>query len=299
MYGSHPDSGSIDRYLRDIGRHRLLTAAEEIELGRRVQLGDGWARGRMIESNLRLVVKIAWGYVGMGLPLEDLVAEGNVGLIRAVERFDPERGVRFGSYAALWIKQAIRRTLSERSRVIRLPSHILEKSFAMNAAMARLRDLLGREPSDAEIGAELGWPATRINAVRQALLPLRSLDEKVEANGGEFDLMSTLVDDATPSPSHGAIDADLRVCLERLLPKLNKRERDILVRRFGLDGQDPQTLDQIGDRIHLTRERVRQLQNEAIETLRKGFATLDRQPQVERRRTPNGSNALNRLRVVA
>jgi RNA polymerase sigma factor (sigma-70 family) len=274
-----------ERYFSEIRRHKLLTAAEEIELGRRVQAGDAAARERLITSNLRLVVKLAHGYAGFGMAFEDLVAEGNVGLIRAADRFDPERGVRFGSYAALWIKQAMRSGLSERSRTIRVPSHILEKYFKINAALAHLRLSLGRDPTDAEIGAMVDLPASKVLAVRDALRPVRSLEEKPDPDATELDLMSTLVDDASPRPDKATIDGDLRACLGRLLANLNHRERLILVSRFGLNGADPQTLDEVGDRIGLTRERVRQIQNAAIDNLRKGLSALERTTNSGRRQS--------------
>jgi RNA polymerase primary sigma factor len=264
-----------ERYFADIRRHRLLTAVEEVELGRRVRAGDGEARERLITANLRLVVKLAHGYAGFGMAFEDLVAEGNLGLIRAADRFDPERGVRFGSYAALWIRQAMRVALSERSRTVRLPSHILEKSFKINAATARLSRSLGREPTESEIAETVEMPAERVRSVKAAVRSTRSLDEPVETGATDFDLMLRLVDETSPRPDKAVADGDLRACLSRLIERLDRRERLILVSRFGLDGRDPQTLDEVGSRIGLTRERVRQIQNLAIASLRKRFEMLD------------------------
>jgi RNA polymerase primary sigma factor len=282
-----------ERYSAEIRRYKLLTASEEVDLGRRVRAGDGAARERLIAANLRLVVKLAHGYAGFGMSFEDLVAEGNVGLIRAADRFDPERGVRFGSYASLWIRQAMRAALSERSRTVRLPSHILEKSFKINAATMRLSRSLGREPTESEIGSAVGFPAARVRIVKAAVRPVRSLDEPAEPGFSEVEFIAKLVDEASPRPDKAAIDDDLRACLMRLLARLDRRERSILISRFGLDGRDPQTLDQVGDRIGLTRERVRQIQNVAIESLRKGFTALDggpphgRQPRPQTTRLPS------------
>jgi RNA polymerase primary sigma factor len=264
------DSGSdaiYHLYLREVGRVELLSRDEEIALARQVRQGNEAAREHIIKANLRLVVKIARDYEDFGLPLLDLISEGNIGLMKAVERFDPDRGVKLSSYASFWIKQAIRRALANHAKTIRLPVHAQEKLLSLSRAASRLRELLGREPTDDELSHHIGLPATKIRALRtaaQAPLPL-------DAPLGEDDSgsIAEIVADETARAPGDLIDEQVALRhMSELLQELNPREIKVLEQRFGLDGGDQQTLDQVSRRFGVTRERVRQIQNRALRKLR-------------------------------
>jgi RNA polymerase primary sigma factor len=243
----------------------LLTIQEEVALARRIQAGDEAARERMIKANLRLVVKIARDYEHYGVPLLDLISEGNIGLMKAVERFDPGRGAKLSTYASWWIKQAIRRALSNQAKTIRLPVHIGDKLLRMHRTSARLEEELGHEPSNEELAAELDMTAARVAALRRVSLAPGSLDAPVgEDKGKRFD--EIISDEKTPTP-YAQLEAKTTLAMLReLLEAVPERERTILHYRFGLGGEGEKTLEEVGQRFGVTRERIRQIQNsEAVE----------------------------------
>jgi RNA polymerase primary sigma factor len=254
-------------YLREIGPIKLLTAHEEIELARRVQRGNEQAREQMITSNLKLVVKIAHEFEGAGLSLLDLIAEGNMGLMKAVERFDPDRGTRLASYAAFWIKQHMRRAISNQSRTIRLPVHIHERLWQISRATTRLRELLGRTPTNEEIAGEIKVPASKVGRLREASQSSVSLDASLGEDGSD-ELGTIIADDNAARPDEHLDEEQSRSALETCLQSLHPREKAVLQERFGLDGHDDHTLEQVGDKFGLTRERIRQIQNRALGKLR-------------------------------
>lgn len=264
------DTGSTayTLYLREIGQTKLLTLQEETLLAKRIQAGDEAAREQMIKANLRLVVKIAREYEEYGVPLLDLINEGNIGLMKAVERFDPTKGAKLSTYAAWWIKQAIRRALSNQSKTIRLPVHVGDKLLHMRRAAARLEDELGREPSDEELAAELDTTPNRISALRRASLAPSSLDAPVgDDEGKRFD--EIVQDERADSPYAQLEDKTTTDMLRELLESLPDRERAILRHRFGLEGEGEKTLEEVGAQFGVTRERIRQIQNIALGKLRK------------------------------
>ncbi|HSG88871.1 MAG TPA: sigma-70 family RNA polymerase sigma factor [Pseudomonadales bacterium] len=262
-----PDA--LTAYQRDVGRTTLLTADEEIALGRRVQCGDEQARARMIESNLRLVIMMARRYANRGLPIEDLIEEGNVGLIRAVEKFDPELGYRFSTYAAWWVRQAVERALANQSRLIRLPVHVGKSIFACQRVARQLTQELGRRPSEQEVAAACDMA---VEDVRD-LLTVHGEAEAVgrAAERMEMSVEEAVADPAPVDPADILIGRELRERLEASLERLESRQREVICRRFGLRGHDPQTLEQVGEAVSLARERVRQIQLQALGRLRSVF----------------------------
>lgn len=264
------DSGTTayTLYLREIGQTKLLTPEEEIKLAKRIQKGDEAARERMINANLRLVVKIAREYEDYGVPLLDLINEGNIGLMKAVERFDPTKGAKLSTYAAWWIKQSIRRALSNQSKTIRLPVHVGDKLLHMRRASARLEEELGREPTNEELAEELDTTPARISALRTSALTPTSLDAPVgEDDSKRFD--EIIGDEHANSPYAHLADKTTKDMLRELLVTLPEREQIILRYRFGLDGDRERTLEEVGQRFGVTRERIRQIQNIALQKLRK------------------------------
>jgi RNA polymerase primary sigma factor len=258
-------------YLREIGKVKLLSAEEEVELARRVQKGDEAAREQMIKANLRLVMKIARGFEHMGLPLLDLISEGNLGLMKAVERFNPAKGARLATYAAIWIKAHICRALSNHARTVRIPEHVLHNLHLINAAAARLQELLGREPTDGEIAQQIGLLSARVSQMREAIQATVSLDETLRDLKFRS-VAETVADENSLTPyevlAHGVTLEQVQQ-LNETLSQLSLRERSVLRSRFGLDGEHEQTFEQIGRRFGLTRERVRQIQNIALAKLRR------------------------------
>ena len=255
-------------YLRDIGRSPLLTADEEKSVARAALKGDEASRQRMIRCNLRLVVKIARRYLNRGLPLLDLIEEGNLGLIHAVEKFDPERGFRFSTYATWWIRQTIERALMNQSRTVRLPIHVVKDIHACVRARRKLSQALQRVATVAEISAYLEKPEEHVTW-------LMELDERVTVTtapsaerDGERSMVDTLPDPTNPTPASEAQDTSVRDGMTRWLTSLSDKERTVLERRFGLGGHDVHTLEQVGRHIGVTRERVRQIQLRALSTLR-------------------------------
>ena len=265
---------SIGIYLREIGEVELLTPAEEVRLAARIKRGDPKAREQMIRANLRLVVKIARDYAQYGLPLLDLISEGNIGLMKAVVRFDPQKGGKLSTYAAWWIKQAIRRALINQGKTIRLPAHMVDKINRMRKTAARLAEKLGREATDQELADELGVPRQKIHMWQRSNLRPTSLDAPVE-EGADTSFGDIIGDDRAHTPFEEIADAQLKEEINHLLDRLEYREREILKRRYGLRGAKPATLEDLGVRFKITRERVRQLQNEAVEKLRALLDEMD------------------------
>jgi RNA polymerase primary sigma factor len=266
---------SLDLYLREISRTPLLTVAEECDLAERIKMGDEEARSHLIRANLRLVVKIARDYSGYGVSLNDLISEGNIGLMQAVERFDPEKGGKFSTYGAWWIKQSVKRALANQSKTIRLPVHMVDKIARMRRIASMLAEALGREPSDDEIAAELGLPRQKIAMLKQAAQRQTSLDAPV--GEGEVKLQGDIVtDESAPDPLEALTEKNLREQIGDLLHVLNERERKIIDDRFGLNGLKPMLLEDVGREFGVSRERIRQLQNEALAKMRKALMKKDK-----------------------
>ncbi len=262
---SGPDA--IKYYLKELRRYPLLTFEEEQKLGRRVVRGDQEAKARMIESNLRLVVAMAKKYINRGLPFSDLIEEGNLGLIRAVEKFRPEKGFRFSTYATWWIRQAIERAIINQSRVIRLPIHISDDVNAYARTARRLTQELGREPTEREIAKKMRWSIARVRSTSEVVKETYSLDMTVGEQ--EEDTLKDLVPDTTnQSPLIALAQMDRQERLDDWLSRLSGNERDVIEMRYGLKSDEPQTLNGIGRRYGITRERVRQIEKHAINKLR-------------------------------
>ena len=257
----------IKIYLREISQTDLLTPEQEVQLAKRIKKGDEEARSLMIRANLRLVVKIAHDYARYGLPLLDLISEGNIGLMKAVERFDPKKGGKLSTYAAWWIKQAIKRALANQSKTIRLPSHIVDKISRMRKAQRLLMQKTGREPTDEEVAIKLGVPRETVTQWMTLSIRPSSLDAPIGDDGGG-DLGDLIGDDKGQLPYDKINDEQLREEVEDLLDKLNRREREILKYRYGLRGVKVETLERVGKRFDITRERIRQIQNSAVLKLR-------------------------------
>jgi RNA polymerase primary sigma factor len=265
----------ITVYMRELGRVPLLTPKEEKQLARRVQKNDDKARSQMILANLRLVVKIAGDYAQMGLPLLDLISEGNIGLAKAVDRFDPARGVKFSTYAAWWIKCSIKRALINQGKTIRLPAYLVGRISRMNKMRRQMTQDLGREPGDHELAVRLGVSFKDVEFWRNASRQPASLDEPT-GEDGSHSFGDLLWDHSAVTPCDEMINEQLLQSVRRLLDKLEERERNIIVRRYGLDGAERQTLDAVGRKLNITRERVRQIQEKAVNKLR---AILEQQEQ--------------------
>ena len=270
----------IKIYLREIGQTELLTPKQEVALARRIRRGDEEARQLMIRANLRLVVKIAHDYAQYGLPLLDLISEGNIGLMKAVDRFNPRKGGKLSTYAAWWIKQSIKRALANQSKTIRLPAHLVDKIARMRRAERQFSQLHGREPTDAELAAALKVPEATVRQWHTVSLKPSSLNAPIgEDDSAEFG--DIIGDDRNRDPVDDISDRQLRDEIEGLIDKLNKRERDILMYRYGLRGVSPETLEIVGRRFKITRERVRQIQNTALGRLREMLDALDQPNEKE------------------
>ena len=255
-------------YLSEIGFSPLLTAQKEVYFARRVLQGDAAARNRMVESNLRLVVKIARRYMNRGLSLLDLIEEGNLGLIHAVEKFDPERGFRFSTYATWWIRQTIERALMNQTRTIRLPIHIIKEINGYLRVTRQLTQSLDHEPSAEEIAQVMGKSVADVKRMLQLNERVASVDTPI-GKDEDRSLLDAIPDDNNPDPSQLLQDADLNEKLDLWLDQLNDKQRIVVKRRFGLGGQEKATLEQVGNEIGVTRERVRQIQIDALRRLRK------------------------------
>jgi RNA polymerase primary sigma factor len=268
------DAG-FQNYLRQIARYPLLTPAQEISLSKRIKKGDKNAKEEMIRSNLRLVVKISREYVNLGLPLMDLISEGNIGLMKAVERFDPSKGGKLSTYGAWWIKQSIKRALANQGKTIRLPVHLVDKIAKIRRVGISLSDELGREASDEEIAEEIGMNASKVSRLKQAAIRPASLDAPVgDEDSTEFGEL--VGDEAAVDPFRNLSEKNMQMELGDLLGELDEREKRIINARFGLDGSEPVTLEEVGDKFGVTRERIRQLQNLALGKMRKALAKREK-----------------------
>lgn len=265
---------ALQLYLREIGKTPLLTREEENKLAAQVQRGSKRAREQMIKANLRLVVKISHDYANFGMPLLDLINEGNIGLMKAVERFNPRKGAKLSTYAALWIKQSIRRALSNQSKTIRLPVHVVDKVHKLNRAVQKLTEKLGREPSDVELGKVLEVPTAKVAALRKLGISPISLDAPIgDEDDGRFG--DIVQDEGALTPYELLRVKTMRQEIREHVKYLAPREAEILTLRFGLDGQSPRTLEQVGKRFKVTRERVRQIQEIALRKLRRRVETSE------------------------
>ena len=254
-------------YLGEIGFSPLLSAEEEVYYARRAQKGDEAARKRMIESNLRLVVKIARRYINRGLPLLDLIEEGNLGLIHAVEKFDPERGFRFSTYATWWIRQTIERGIMNQTRTIRLPIHVIKEINLYLRAARRLAQQLDREPTTEEIAVELDKPIEDVKRMLGLNERIASVDTPI-GREGDRSLLDAIPDDNNSDPSFLLQNEDLNSVVDKWLCKLSDKQKEVVERRFGLNGHEKATLEEVGNSIGVTRERVRQIQMDALRRLR-------------------------------
>ena len=264
---SVPQADATRLYLKEIGFSSLLTAEQEVYYSRLARKGDQKARKQMIESNLRLVVKIARRYMNRGLALLDLIEEGNLGLIRAVEKFDPERGFRFSTYATWWIRQTIERGIMNQTRTIRLPVHILKEINVYLRAARYLSQKLDHEPTPEEVATLLDKPIDDVKAMFGLNERVSSVDAPLDSDP-DRSLLDAIADEHTPDPEKMLQDEDLHAQIEAWLNELNDKQREVVERRFGLNGREIATLEQVGADIGVTRERVRQIQVEALRKLR-------------------------------
>jgi RNA polymerase primary sigma factor len=258
---------ALQLFLKDIGKVDLLTAAQEVELAKRIERGDHSAKQEMVEANLRLVVSIAKKYRNQGLPFLDLIQEGTIGLVRAAEKFDYRKGFKFSTYATWWIRQAVARALADKARTIRMPVHVVEKLNKIVRSERKLRAELGREPTAAEIGRDLDLTADEVEHIRRSAQTPVSLEKPVgdedESEFGHF-----ITDENLPLPDEEAEITMRKETLRKILGTLSSRERQVLELRYGLDGQHPRTLDEVGRTFNVTRERIRQIENQSLKKLR-------------------------------
>ena len=266
-----PDGVSIEdpvrMYLKEIGKVPLLTAEEEKDLAMKMEAGDMEAKKRLAEANLRLVVSIAKRYVGRGMLFLDLIQEGNLGLIKAVEKFDYRKGYKFSTYATWWVKQSVTRALADQSRTIRLPVHMVEAVNRIRKAQRALAVKLGREPSNEEIGKEVGMSEKRVTELMQSSGDTVSLETPVGDEDGS-NLGDFVADDSNASTEEKAESVFLREEIDQMLQGLNPREREVIILRFGLESGHPMTLEEVGKRFKVTRERIRQIETAALRKLR-------------------------------
>lgn len=274
------ERSTLKLYLQEIGQTPLLKPEEEVSLARKIQKGDKSARDRMIKANLRLVVKIANDYANFGLPVQDLISEGNIGLVKAVERFDPDKGGKLSTYAAWWIKQSIKRALANQSKTIRLPVHLVDKIAKMRRTAAALTEELGREPSDEELAMEVGMSVNKVAHLKSVSVRPTSLDAPVgESDGTE--LGELIGDENGVNPFEQLRNKTLKNDIQQFLEDLEPREAEIIRLRFGLDGETAKTLEEVGEMFAITRERVRQLQNIALTKMRRALIENERQRSSE------------------
>jgi RNA polymerase primary sigma factor len=271
------ERSNLQLYLQEIGKTALLTPAEEVALAKRIRRGDKSARDHMISANLRLVVKIAMDYKDFGLPLLDLISEGNIGLIKAVERFDPRKGGKLSTYAAWWIKQSIKRALANQSKTIRLPVHLVDKIAKMRRTAMALTEELGREPSDEELAMELQIPTSKVAHLKSVSVRPTSLDAPIGEEGDSATFGEIVGDENAISPFDSLKERSRNADLRTMISSLEPREAEIIKYRFGLDGYDELTLEEVGRKFKVTRERIRQLQNIALSKMRKAIARNEAQ----------------------
>jgi len=260
----------LKRYLQEIGQFPLLTPQQEIELAGKIKKGDAAAREQMINANLRLVVTIARDYTNLGLPLLDLISEGNIGLTKAVERFEPTKGAKLSTYAMWWIKQSIKRALANQSKTIRLPVHLADKIAKVRRVSLQMSDELGREPTDEELGEEIGIDSDKIARLKRVGIRPTSLDAPI-TDDDSMEFGDVIGDNEARTPFELLRDKNLLGEVDGLLGVLDPREKKIILQRFGLDGGNPKTLEDVGKDFGITRERIRQLQNTALAKLRRAL----------------------------
>jgi RNA polymerase primary sigma factor len=257
---------ALQLFLKDIGRVRLLTGAQEVDLAKRIERGDAQAKNRMIEANLRLVVSISKNYRNQGLPFLDLIQEGTIGLVRAVEKFDYRKGFKFSTYATWWIRQAVARALADKARTVRMPVHVVEKLNKISRTERKLLSDLGREPTLEELALATAIPIDEVEHIKRSAQAPISLEKPVgdedESSFGDF-----LADQHSDRPEEVAEITLRREALRELLDALPYRERRVLELRYGLDGQSPRTLDEVGRAFNVTRERIRQIENQSLRKL--------------------------------
>ena len=277
----HGERSNLQLYLQEIGKTPLLTIEDEVRLAKRIRRGDKAARDHMISANLRLVVKIAMDYKDFGLPLLDLISEGNIGLIKAVERFDPRKGGKLSTYAAWWIKQSMKRALANQSKTIRLPVHLVDKISKMRRTAMKLTEELGREPTDEELAIELQIPTSKVAHLKSVSVRPASLDAPLSESGDSGTFGEIVGDDNAVSPREGLQDKNRNSDLHAMIDSLDKREAEIIKLRFGLDGRDELTLEEVGQKFHVTRERIRQLEYLALTKMRKAMVKYEAVRTVE------------------
>ena len=277
---SNKETDALKTYLDRIAKVNLLTLKEEGELAGRIAKGDEKARELMITANLRLVVKIAQDYSNLGLPLLDLINEGNIGLMKAVGRFDPNKGGKLSTYASWWIKQSIKRALANQSKTIRLPVHMIEKVARMKKTATAMSEALGREPTDDELADEVEMPVGKVAHLKSVSARPSSLEAPIGDNEGTT-LGEMVGDDRIQTPLERLQSKSLVSDVNLVLDKLEPREAEIIRLRFGLNGEEPQTLEEVGLRFKVTRERVRQLQDISIRKMRKAMASLEHPPAID------------------
>jgi RNA polymerase primary sigma factor len=275
------ERSNLQLYLQEIGKTPLLTIKEEVALARRIRRGDKAARDHMIKANLRLVVKIAHDYKDFGLPLLDLISEGNIGLIKAVERFDPRKGGKLSTYAAWWIKQSIKRALANQSKTIRLPVHLVDKISKMRRTAMALTEELGREPTDEELAMELQIPTSKVAHLKSVSVRPTSLDAPIGEDGDSSTFGEIVGDENAISPFESLRERNLNSDLKSMVDSLDPREAEIIRLRFGLEGANEMTLEEVGRKFKVTRERVRQLQNIALSKMRKAMSKNEAQRTAE------------------
>ncbi|MCF7729766.1 MAG: RNA polymerase sigma factor RpoD/SigA [Chthoniobacterales bacterium] len=269
-YSSENSDPSLHRYLHEISQYPLISPQREIELAALIKEGDKTAYAEMVRSNLRLVVKIAREFSNFGLPLLDLISEGNIGLMKAVKRFDPAKGGKLSTYGSWWIRQSIKRALANQSKTIRLPIHLVDKLAKIRRVGDSLAEVLGREATNEEIAEEVGMLPSKVAQLKMSAVRPTSLDAPL-SDDGTTELSEIVSDEMAFNPFDKLNEKDMHGELAELINQLDERERAILNCRFGLDGSEPITLEEVGAKMGVTRERIRQLQNAALSKIRRAF----------------------------